>query len=148
MFLTNPSLELLGGALRGAFGDQQWVAVEQDILWPWFYLQIVRDDGDDALRSMLLLSSMQEFEDFLKTLNDRLWIEQAHVVTPHFMNGTGRWLMEPLVEINVVVDRGGEEIGHCFEVEGGRCYTTASAAKPERCSKTTSVFSAAYHLQT
>lgn len=148
MFLTNPSFELLGGALRGAFGDQQWVTVEQDIMLPWFYLQIVSEDGDDPSRSMRLVSSVQEFDDFLKTLRTNVRIEQAQLVTPHMMNGAGRWLMEPLLEISTVVDRRGEEIGHSFEVEGGRSYTTVSAAKPEQCSKSTLIFSAASHLHT
>ncbi|HGM8359615.1 hypothetical protein N0752_23340 [Pseudomonas aeruginosa] len=147
MFVTNPSFELLRGILRGSLGDQQWVTVEQDIMWPWFYLQVVSDDVDDTVRNMRLVSSVQEFEDFLQSLSKSLWIEQVQVVTPHALNGAGRWLMEPLLEVSTLVDEKGVEVGHRFEVEGGRFYSTVSAARAEHCSKSTLIFSAAAHLQ-
>lgn len=146
MFLTNRKSEFFGGLLRGSNGDQLWSLVEQNLLLPWFYLQIVRAHGRASYRSMMLISSVQELEDFLATTGKRLWIEEALIVTPAAVNLTGHWLMEPLLEVAEVLDRHGEMAGYSFRVESGQRYVTATSEPPESCFPSATVFDAQVHI--
>lgn len=95
----------------------------------------------------MLLSSVQELEDFVSTTSRKLWIEEALVVTPAALNSTGCWLMEPLLEVSEIVDRHGAMAGHSFRVKNGKSYFTVSSERPELCSPKSTVFDAAVHLQ-
>lgn len=147
MFLTNRKSEFFGGLLRGSNGDQLWSLVEQELILPWFYLQIVRAHGKASYRSMMLIPTVQELQDFVAKIGKRLWIEEALVVTPAAVNSTGHWLMEPLLKVSEVVDRNGEMAGHSIRVEGGQSYLTATSERPEFCSQSSTVFDAEVHLQ-
>lgn len=147
MFLTNRKSEFFGGLLRGSNGDQLWSLVEQDLILPWFYFQIVRAQGKASYRSMMLIPTVQELQDFVAKIGRRLWIEEALVVTPAAVNSAGHWLMEPLLEVSEVVDRHGAMAGYSIRVAGGQSYLTATSERPELCTPTATVFDAEVHLQ-
>lgn len=62
MFKTNRNAELLPGLSSGPDGVQFWSFVEQEVAWPWFYLQMVEDDGRDAFQSMLMVPTLPLLE--------------------------------------------------------------------------------------
>ena len=53
MFMTYRHAELLPGGILGDPRVQHWQFVEQDIHCPWFYVELVRDYGDEQVGSML-----------------------------------------------------------------------------------------------
>jgi hypothetical protein len=147
MFKTNRKAELLPGLSRGPNGVQFWSYIEQEIAWPWFYLQIVEDNGDEAFRSMLMVPSIPLLELFIAAQTETAWFEQAQLVTPQHINNRGRWMMEPLLEVSSILDTRGNELGHLFQVEGGHTYSSSASQHPDGRLSTHVVFSASLHLR-
>lgn len=88
MFKTDRNAELLSGLSHSPNGVQFWSFIEQDVAWPWFYLQIVEDDGQEAYRSMLMVPTTPLLEQIVEAKTDNAWLEQAQLVTPAHINVT------------------------------------------------------------
>lgn len=146
MFKTNRNAELLPGLSNGPDGVQFWSFVEQEVAWPWFYLQMVEDDGKEAFRSMLMVPTLPLLEQIVEAKSDHAWIEQAQLVTPAHINKTGRWMMEPLLEVSVIRNEQGQEHGYEYVVEGNRTYSISADRLPDGQLNTHTIFSAALHL--
>lgn len=146
MFKTNRNAELLPGLSYGPDGVQFWSFVEQEVAWPWFYLQMVEDDGKEAFRSMLMVPTLPLLEQIVEAKSDHAWIEQAQLVTPAHINKTGRWMMEPLLEVSVIRNEQGQELGYEYVVEGNRTYSISADRLPDGQLNTHTIFSAALHL--
>ncbi|MDH0155028.1 MULTISPECIES: hypothetical protein [Stutzerimonas] len=146
MFKTNRNAELLPGLSNGPDGVQFWSFVEQEVAWPWFYLQMVEDDGKEAFRSMLMVPTLPLLEQIVEAKSDHAWIEQAQLVTPAHINKTGRWMMEPLLEVSVIRNEQGQELGYEYVVEGNRTYSISADRLPDGQLNTHTIFSAALHL--
>jgi hypothetical protein len=147
VFKTSRNAELLPGLSTAPDGVQFWSYVELEMTWPWFYLQIVEDDGNEAFRSMLMVPSVPLLEQVIAAQTEHAWLEQAYLVSPGHMNEVGRWLMAPLLEVLSIRDAQGSELGHQYRVEGDRTYSTsASQSLGSRISNHV-IFSAALHLR-
>lgn len=53
MFKTYSHAELSPAALFGELGTRRWQFIELELHYPWFYVELVRDYGDDIVGSML-----------------------------------------------------------------------------------------------
>lgn len=146
MFKTNRNAELLPGFSHNPNGVQFWSFIEQDMVWPWFYLQMVEEDDKEAFRSMLMVPTPALLEQIVAAVNDHAWLEQAQLVTPAHINKMGRWIMEPLLEVNAVRNEQGQELGYEYLVEGGRTYSISADQRSDEQLRTHTIFSAAQHL--
>ncbi|WP_418643162.1 hypothetical protein [Stutzerimonas kunmingensis] len=146
MFKTSRDAEQLRGLPSVASGIQFWSFVELEVAWPWFYLQLAEDKGTELFRSMLMVPTASYLEDVISAQAEQAWIERAFLVTPDYVNGSDRWMMEPLLEVASIRDLNGREQAQQFRVEGGHLYTLgASSNDPELESHI--VFSAECHLR-
>ncbi|HCA5869192.1 TPA: hypothetical protein MXR76_006760, partial [Pseudomonas aeruginosa] len=75
MFKTSRNAELLSGLSTAPDGVQFWSYVELEMTWPWFYLQIVEDDGKEAFQSMLMVPSVPLLEQIIAAQTDHAWLE-------------------------------------------------------------------------
>ncbi len=147
MFMTYRHAEL---PLSNLFGDtrvQHWQFVEQDVHWPWFYIEFVRKKGDDSMSSMLMIPTVPALQRLLEEQDDRLWLAHASLVTPAHLNGSQRWMMEPLVEVSVAIDEKYDQEGYVYQVEGGRSYSTHPGSKQADLRTSHVIFSASKHLR-
>jgi hypothetical protein len=99
MFTTYPRAEITfetPDATNSHEGQRVWSFVEQELLLPWFYLQVVRRVGRENYASMLMMYHVHELKQFIDAQSNRVWVEQVQLVTPPHMNGQSIWLMEPL----------------------------------------------------
>lgn len=145
MFMTYRHTEM-------PFGDtnsQHWRFVEQEVIWPWFYLELVRKHRNDALSSMLLIPSVPDLQHILLEVEQeaRMWLTQAQIVTPSHINGTDRWLMEPLLEVCVALDEKNNQTGHVYKVAGNRTYQAHTNTEISEPRISHIIFSAAQHLR-
>ena len=147
MFKTNRKSELFPGRSNGSDDVQFWSFIEQDAAWPWFYLQLVEEDGGELFRSMLMVPTPVQLEQVVAVKDDHAWIEQAQLVTPSHINDTERWTMEPLLEVSLILDDQGLELGYRYRVEGGREYSVSVDPFPDGQLKTHIIFSAAWHIR-
>ena len=95
---------------------------------------------------MLMVPTLPLLEQIVGAKNDHAWIEQAQLVTPAHINKTGRWMMEPLLEVSAIRNEQGQELGYECVVEGGRTYSISADQLPDGQLNTHTIFSAALHL--
>ncbi|HCK4755010.1 TPA: hypothetical protein N0I71_006126, partial [Pseudomonas aeruginosa] len=122
MFITYRHLEMRLDPRLEHSPAQLWTAVEQDIQWPWFYLQVARRDRREVIASTLLLQHAHDLASIIESQSKHAWVEQVQIVTPAHLNGHSRWLMEPLKEVCVVKDKAGVT-GLLFKVENDVRYS-------------------------
>ncbi len=147
MFMTYRHAELPLGKLFGDTRVQHWQFVEQDVYWPWFYIEFIRGEGDDRMSSMLMIPSVPALQRLLDEQDDCSWLAQALLVTPAHLNGSQRWMMEPVEEVSVAVDDKYNQLGYVYKVEGGRSYTTHAFEKEAELRTSHVIFSASEHLR-
>lgn len=147
MFMTYKHAELLPGDVLGDPRVQHWQFVEQEIHCPWFYVELVRDYGDEKVGSMLMLPTVPALQQVLEELGDRLWLAQAFLVSPGHLRGEKNWLMEPLAEVSVAEDDEYNQPGYVYRVEGGGSYSTHPACGRVSLRTTEVIFFAGRHLR-
>lgn len=144
MFKTTEQSALLS-APSGADGVQFWAHVEHELLWPWYYLQVVQDLGDEEMRTMLMLPSSAALADVVLARTELVWLEAAYIATPADLNETGGWRLEPLVEVVVFRNEKDFPQGVRHTVDSGQVY---SLGEPDSVHSVRSekVFDAGVHL--
>lgn len=147
MFKTYSHAELLPSASFGAANGRHWQFVELELHHPWFYVELVRNYGDDIVGTMLMVPTVPIFQQMLLELDERSWFTQAHLISPGHMRGGSSWVMEPLVEISLAEDSHGNVEGYLYQVEGGACYSLIHGADHSTLKKTEIIFLAARDLR-
>lgn len=126
MFTTYPRAEIafdLPDEPASPAGQRLWSYVEQELLMPWFYIQVVQRSGCESFASMFMMYHAHELKQFIDAQSDRVWVEQVQLVTPPHVNGQSAWLMEPLVKVAIVADP--VDGSHCliYQVASGSSYS-------------------------
>ncbi|AYK23495.1 MULTISPECIES: hypothetical protein [Pseudomonadaceae] len=146
MFTTYRSAEIHLDTAKGTTA-QLWSYVEQEISWPWFYLQIARRHGRQAYRSMLMLNHAHDLKKIIDDQSNLAWVEEVQLVTPAHVNGHSTWLMEPLKEICIVRDGPAGDPGYLYKVADGVSYSMHHRKNLEALIVTDVIFSAEMHLR-
>jgi hypothetical protein len=108
---------------KGPDGIQFWAHIEHEILWPWYYLQVVQDFGSEVMRTMVMVSTPSELAGVVSARTTTVWLEAAYIATPGDTNGTGAWMLEPLLETVMYRDEQGAPVGVTHQVASGEVYT-------------------------
>lgn len=128
MFLTHQGARELSS---GLFGDLvAWRYIEHSIHRPWLYVATVEKNDDFDIRPMLMVSDVQLLQALLADQEKGLKVESVLLVTPHHMNQSGRWMMEPLDSIEKHETSSG--VAYVYAVEGGRSYIEGNPEIPNR----------------
>lgn len=128
MFITHPQAQEVN---VGLFGDLiAWRYVEHSIHRPWLYVATVERNDDFDIRPMMMVSDVQLLQALLADQENGLKVEGVLLVTPHHMNQSGRWMMEPLDSIEKHETPSG--VAYVYAVEGGRSYIEGNPEIPNR----------------
>lgn len=146
MFNTYPQAELWLGSLANQGGQRTWSFVEQDGFTPWFYVQIGRQKRSVKETYMLMLGSTAELGQLIEEQSERMWLEQAYLVSPPFINNTESWLMETLLEIEVVTQADSYRPRVVFKMTNGNIYSLDDYPLA-RVAKGPIIFSAKCHVK-
>ncbi|MFG0382344.1 hypothetical protein ACF8C6_15490 [Pseudomonas sp. zbq_18] len=121
MFRTYKHAEVPLKALLGE-DMQLWRSVEQGISLPWFYMTI----HEPNVRSMWMLSGPADLEQWVNIESPDLKIGMVQLVSPAYLNGSDRWLMEPLHELVEVELKGSAGAFHLYRTESNHVYCDGS----------------------
>ena len=97
-------------------------------LFPWFWVNVKVSDQDRKGRlddQVLMISTLEGLKEVLGQGSELFTVESIDYVTPGFMNETGRWQIESLVEITELSNDGGWGIPRC-KVNDKRVYRELS----------------------
>lgn len=122
MFTTHRDAELHLEPNPDHAGTQLWSYVEQEILWPWLYLQVARSVNETIYRSVIMFHHAHDLKRILDQQSYSGWVEQVQLVSPPHINGGKLRLMEPLEEIRVVAKTDSSESFY-YRVTNGMCYS-------------------------
>lgn len=142
MFKTYQYAELSPAAAFGGSAGRYWQFVELEVSHPWFYLELIRDYGDDIVGSMLMVPTVPILQQMLSELDERSWLGQAHLMSPGHLRGGDSWVMEPLIEVSVAQSDTGEVEGYLFKVAGGATYSNHHLGDHRNLKVTEIIFSA------
>lgn len=95
--------------------------MRQTVMIPWFYLEARVRYGKDFVGEMFMVSSFDALKDILKVQHESFRVRSIQYVTPGFVNETGHWKMEPLLEASEAINPQGERVP-LFKVSD-RTYT-------------------------
>lgn len=149
MFTTYRSSEVqLPDLGNPQYGETQiWPYVEQELMYPWFYLSVVRVGALEPDTCMLMIQHARDVVSLVRRESSRMTIEQVQIVTPGHMNGTNRWLMEPVQKISILESPSLGGPCEVFEVDGGNRYTLSGFGVLENATLIQVIFDAATDLK-
>lgn len=84
--------------------------IRQTVMIPWFYLDAHVRYGKEFVGEMFMVSSFDALKDILKLQHESFRVRSIQYVTPGFVNETGLWQMEPLLEASEAINQLGERI--------------------------------------
>jgi hypothetical protein len=123
MFITHKPAEIFLGAYLGDDSTQYWQYVEQTTHCPWFYVTVGRQQGIEALASVVMLPSISALEQLLNEQGPDIWLLDVQLVSPAYLNGSDGWKMERLLEVRETVNDMSAEACYVYSLEGGHVYT-------------------------
>ncbi len=144
MFVTHLSAEIALPEVFGRSGVRHWRFVERNVHCAWFHLEVIELEFERS--SMYLLGSVQDLEQAMRELHDlhdRFQVKETQLISTRAMNNTGRWAMEPLLEISELTDDRDGSVSYKYTVEGGQSYLDSALETPTKFLKTRTIFSAA-----
>lgn len=144
MFKTTEQSALFPSS-KGPDGIQFWAHVEHEILWPWYYLQVVQDFGIEVMRTMVMVSTPSELAGVVSARTTTVWLEAAYIATPGDINGTGAWKLEPLLEAVMYRDEQGAPAGVTYKVVSTMVYAVGEPSD-ERGMSSEKIFDSTIHL--
>lgn len=121
MFNTHESSRIdLFGLIEKEYG--LWQMVERDIHAPWYHVSVSGFIGGEKASKVLMPGDESMFEKVLALQNEEIQVTDVEVVTPAWVNGQGRWMMERLFKLETGFDKDGGLI-HIISVESGAVYS-------------------------
>jgi hypothetical protein len=148
VFKTHSAAELFPEHVFEGARVQHWQYVELEMHFPWFYMELVRDYGDDIVGSMLMVPTVPILQRMLLELDDHSWFAQAYLMSPGYLRGEKSWVMEPLVEVSLAEGDANNLAGYIYKVEGGACYSIQHESTCGGLKTAEIIFSAERHLRT
>lgn len=106
-----------------------WRMVERDAATPWFYLTIhLKNDGYVRERTFMP-DDHALLEHILSQQNEHVKVIDLQAMTPGMINKQGRWLMEPLNQLELAETANGETV-QIYTTITGQMYFYPSQSQP------------------
>ena len=119
MFIT-PHWALLS-ELGSESDALHWTAVEHTLNLPWFYISLLRVTPTGTRKSMIQIMDPTLLCRLIQTRPQHTVIETIKLVSPDYLNGSGDWKMETLVELTIYHSSSYGSI-EAYSVEGDKIY--------------------------
>jgi len=99
VFITNRQAEVKGSQVMLEPGHQGWHFVQQDLISPWFHTTVVRCENSLEFHDVVFVDSLQALTPLLELTEAGVQVKSVRLVSPGWLNGTGDWHMDTLLEI-------------------------------------------------
>lgn len=120
------SHETVAVGAPGVFGDgySNWAMVERHLALPWYHVVLEEKVDGRAWKRVLMPSDVNMLEEILSQRTNEFVVEDIQVVTPGWMNKTGKWMMEKLSGLLVGYDSSGARV-YLHNMCNGETYIDA-----------------------
>lgn len=102
-------------------GHHHWRLIEREIATPWLHATRTIIEGDVEYTQSVMPSDLQTFLSIANEKAPGARVSEPQLMSPPWMNEAGRWLLEPIRQIDIAEthDNG---VVHIYRMEGGRIY--------------------------
>lgn len=80
-------------------GEHVWSYVRLTVSRPWFFVVYTLHTEEGDLGDQLLLSVPEQVADMFRRNGNEITVNQLMLVSPHHLNCSEHWLMEPIAQI-------------------------------------------------
>lgn len=94
-------------------------------LLPWYHVNVQVLQSETTDHQVLMIPTLDALKEVLKQEGASFTIESIDYVTPGYMNESGQWMMERMLEITELFNAGGWSIPRC-KMKDGRIYRALS----------------------
>lgn len=118
--------------LRAAFGPghHHWRLVQREIATPWLHATMLVTEDDVEYASTVMPSDLHTFLEVANAKDSGARVSELQLMSPAWMNGTERWLLEPIRQIDTALSADDEMI-HIYLTESGKTYYDPSRTLAE-----------------
>ncbi|MHA6232990.1 hypothetical protein [Pseudomonas fluorescens group sp. PF-69] len=99
MFITNRQAEAKCSEVMLEPGHQGWHFVQQQLMSPWFHTTIARCEDGLEIHDVVFVDSLQALTSLLELTEVGVKVKSVKLVSPGWLNGSGDWRMERLLEV-------------------------------------------------
>jgi hypothetical protein len=100
-------------------GARRWAYISQTSNDEWFYVTYETTGEEGSSQQQFMISKVQFLLDLASRDTPGQFINEVQLVSPPWLNQKGKWLMEPIREIQEVDKR------VCYELMDGQVYPSA-----------------------
>jgi len=118
--------------LAPVFGPDHhhWKLVEREIATPWLHATVMVIDGGIEYAKTVMPSDLTTFLEMANVKAPGARISELQLMSPAWMNGAGRWLLEPIRQIDIARSADNELI-HIYVTQEGKNYYDPSRTPAE-----------------
>lgn len=100
-------------------GARRWAYISQTTNDEWFYVTYETTGEEGSSQQQFMISKVQFLLDLASRDTHAQFINEVQLVSPPWLNQKGKWLMEPIREIQKVDER------VCYQLMDGQVYPSA-----------------------
>ena len=116
MFETHAQARLQNSFFVLEEGAQRWAYISQTSNHEWFFVTYETVDHGVSSQQQVMISTVQVLLDLTSRDRPEQFVREVQLVSPPWLNQKGKWLMEPIREIQEVDER------VCYELMDGQVY--------------------------
>ncbi len=118
--------------LAPVFGPDQhhWRLVEREISSPWLHATVSVTEGNIEYAKTVMPNDLPTFLEMANLKGPGARISELQLMSPAWMNGAGRWQLEPIRQIDIARSADNELI-HIYVTHEGKNYYDPSRTPAE-----------------
>lgn len=97
-------------------GARRWAYISQTANDEWFYVTYEVAGEEGSSQQQFMISKLQYLLDLASRDTPEQFIREVQLVSPPWLNQKGKWLMEPIREVQEADER------VCYELMDGQVY--------------------------
>lgn len=105
-------------------------AIWNDSPSPWFLISVQVNHGAGFVDEVLMVPTYIHLKEVTRLVSEQFKIHSVDYVTPGLVNRTGRWKIEPVLELSELTYGDGSRLPRCL-VQGNRVYRANRLEHPE-----------------
>lgn len=102
-------------------GHHHWRLIERDIATPWLHATRTIIESNVEYAQVIMPSDLQTFLSITSAKNSGERLSEPQLMSPPWMNKAGRWLLEPISQIEIA-ETSDNGLVHIYRMEGGGIY--------------------------
>lgn len=111
-------------------GHHHWRLMQREIATPWLHATMLVTEDDVEYASTVMPSDLHTLLEVANTKDSGARVSELQLMSPAWMNGAERWLLEPIIQIDIAESLENEVV-HIYRMDEGKIYYDPSRTPTE-----------------